>query len=324
MNRFRQYYVLLKLFYVLLIVCFITSGKIISAQSIQPNVILIMTDDQGYSHLSCQGHPNIKTPNIDAFANDAIRFTDFHQEILCAPSRAALMTGRYSSRTGAWRTSAGRAIMRAEEVTIAEIFKNNGYKTGHFGKWHLGDNYPFRSQDQGFDEVVAHKCGGVGQISDYWGNDYFDDTYYHNGELKQYKGYCADVWFNETMRYIDEVKDEPFFIYLASNTPHSPYNIADKFVQPFLDAGVPKKRAQYYGMISNVDDNMGRLFNYLDENNLTENTIIVFTTDDGASGGSFDTHDGTVNGFPLNGFNAGFRGRKASVYEGGHRTFCFW
>lgn len=292
-------------------------------KSSRPNVILIMTDDQGYSNLGCQGHPNIKTPNIDKFAEDAISLTHFHTELLCAPSRAALMTGRYSARTGAWRTSAGRALMRSEEITIAELFKASGYQTGHFGKWHLGDNFPFRSEDQGFDEVVVHRSGGVGQLVDYWGNTYFDDTYCHNGKPEKYKGYCADVWFNETMRYIKEVKDEPFFIYLASNTPHSPYKVAPKYAEPYLKQGLPEKRANYFGMIANMDENMGRLLKFLDYEKLSENTIVVFTTDDGASAGAFNTHDKSVDGFPVDGFNSGMRGRKASAYEGGHRTFCF-
>jgi arylsulfatase A-like enzyme len=292
-------------------------------QKNRPNVIVIMTDDQGYSHLSGQGHPDLETPNIDRFRDESVRFTNFHQELLCAPSRASLLTGRYSVRTGAWRTSAGRAIMRAEETTLAELFKDNGYKTAHFGKWHLGDNYPFRPEDQGFEEVVMHKSGGVGQIADFWGNDYFDDCYYHNSKLEKYKGYCADIWFGESMRFMKENKEKPFLIYLASNTPHSPYHIAENYVKPFTDKGIPKKRAQYYGMISNMDENMGRLLKFLEDEGLKENTIVVFTTDDGASAGAFDTHDGSVNGFPVNGFNAGLRGRKASVYEGGHRTFCF-
>ncbi|MCK4920229.1 MAG: arylsulfatase [Bacteroidales bacterium] len=299
------------------------SCNVTEPESSKPNVILILTDDQGYSHLGATGHPDLKTPNIDKFAEDAVRLTNFHQELLSAPSRASLLTGRYSARTGTWRTSAGRAIMRTEETTIAELLKAHGYKTAHFGKWHLGDNYPFRSEDQGFDEVVTHKAGGVGQISDYWGNDYFDDSYYHNGVLKKFDGYCADVWFNEARRYIKEVKSQPFFIYIASNTPHSPYNVAPEYVQPYLDMGIPKKTAQFYGMIANLDENFGRLLSFLDEEALSDNTIVIFTTDDGGSGGSFETHDGSVNGFPLNGFNAGLRGRKASVYEGGHKTFFF-
>ncbi|TKG93732.1 N-acetylgalactosamine-4-sulfatase precursor [Puteibacter caeruleilacunae] len=302
--------------------CSITDG--LPSSSKRPNVILIMTDDQGYSNLGCQGHPVIKTPNIDKFAENAIQLTNFHQEILCSPSRSALMTGRYSARTGAWRTAAGRSIMKDNETTLAELFKSNGYKTAHMGKWHLGTNYPFRSMDQGFDEVVSHKSGGIGQIADYWGNDYFDDTYYHNGEPTKYKGYCADVWFNKTIDFIDSNKDNPFFVYLASNTPHSPYIVSEKYYKPYIDQNVPEKRAKYYGMITNLDDNMGNLLKYLNEEGLADNTIIVFTTDDGASGTSCNTHDGSVDGFPTDGYNAGLRGRKASVYEGGHRTFCFW
>ena len=268
----------------------------------KPNIIVIMTDDQGYASLECLGYKALKTPNINSLASASVSFTNFHQEMLCAPSRASLLTGRYSSRTGAWRTNVGRSIMRTEEKTIAEIYKENGYKTGLFGKWHLGDNYPYRPEDQGFDEVVSHKSGGVGQLADYWGNDYFDDVYYHNGKPEKYKGYCADVWFNEAMHFIKENKNNPFCVYLSSNTPHSPYNIADKYVKPFTEQGIPKKRAKFLGMITNLDENMGRFLRFLKEEGLDENTILVFTTDDGASAGAFETHDGSVDGFPVNGY----------------------
>ena len=144
-----------------------------------PNVIVIMTDDMG-NNIAGLGNPWLKTPSMDKLKNESVYLTNFHQNLMCTPSRAAIMTGKYALRTGAWRTSVGRSNMRTEEITIAEIFRENGYKTGSFGKWHLGDTWPYRSIDQGFDESVNLKCGGISQISDYWGNDYFDDTYYHN------------------------------------------------------------------------------------------------------------------------------------------------
>jgi arylsulfatase A-like enzyme len=212
-------------------------------------------------------------------------------------------------------------MMRTEEVTIAEIFRKNGYRTGQFGKWHLGDTWPFRPQDQGFDEVVGLLCGGIGQISDYWGNDYFDDMYYHNGIPTQYEGYCTDVFFNETMRFIQDSKDEPFMIYLAPNVAHLPNRVEEEYASPYQEMGLEKGQSIYYGMITNFDDNMGRLMKMLEEEGLKENTVVIYTTDDGpqSNGQQFDE-----GGWPLeNGFNAGQRGGKGSSYEGGHRLFSF-
>ena len=135
----------------------------------KPNVIIIMTDDQG-NNLGYEGNPHVLTPHIDKVAMSSVRLENFHQMPMCTASRAALMTGKYAEYTGAWRTSLGRTLMRADNYTIAEAFKANGYATGQFGKWHLGDNYPMRPMDQGFDEVVGLGCGAVGQIGDYWGN----------------------------------------------------------------------------------------------------------------------------------------------------------
>ncbi len=290
-----------------------------TATAKRPNVIVIMTDDQG-NNLGYLGNPYLKTPNIDQLAAQSIRMTNFHQENKCTTSRAALMTGKDSFRTGAWRTSKGRSTMRAEEVTLAEMFQGAGYKTGHFGKWHLGEAWPTRPIDQGFAESVQLKTGGIGQIADYWNNDYIDDTYYHNGVAKPYKGYCTDVFFDEAMRYIKEVKDQPFFIYLAPNVAHVPFIVDEKYSKPFEEAGLVKKQAVFYGMIQNLDDNFGRLDAFLKEQGLSENTIIVYTTDDGASGTSFigkgkDDH-------VTKGWNMNMRGGKGSRFEGGHRVFA--
>ena len=165
------------------------------ADSQKPNVVLILTDDQGYGDMSCHGNPILKTPELDKLHAESIRLTDFHVNSFCTPSRASLMTGRIASRTGAWRTASGRTMLHTDEITMAQVFKDNGYATGLFGKWHLGDSYPHRPQDRGFEKVLWHKCGGIKQISDYWGNDYFDDFYEEDGVYKQFKGYCTDIWF---------------------------------------------------------------------------------------------------------------------------------
>lgn len=307
-------------FFVACVWLFLPSCNNQSAGEQPPNLIIVMSDDQG-NNLGCLGNPWLKTPHIDQLSEESVHLTNFHHDMLCTPSRSALMTGRYPIRTGAWRTSRGRSMMRTEEVTIAEIFRENGYATGHFGKWHLGDTWPFRPQDQGFDEVVGLLCGGIGQIADYWGNTYFNDTYYHNGEPQKYEGYCTDVFFNETIRFIREQKGKPFMIYLAPNVAHLPNRVDSIYAQSYMEMGLEKGQSVYYGMITNLDENMGRLMQALDEEGLSENTILLYTTDDGPqkNGQQFDQ-----GGWALEkGFNAGQRGGKGSSYEGGHRLFSF-
>jgi arylsulfatase B len=211
------------------------------------------------------------------------------------------MTGRYCNRTGVWHTVMGRSLLRREEVTMADVFAAGGYRTGIFGKWHLGDNYPFRPQERGFHEVLVHGGGGVGQTPDYWGNRYFDDTYWHNGVPEKQKGYCTDVWFDAALRFIEANRDRPFF----------PYNIAEKYRSLYAGKDVPN--ANFYGMITNIDENVGRLLSRLKALGLEENTIFIFMTD-----------NGTAAGFQgKRGFNAGMRGNKGSEYDGGHRVPCF-
>jgi len=266
-----------------------------------------MTDDQGYGDLGCHGNPVIQTPNIDRLYTQSIRLTNFHVGPTCSPTRAALMTGRYCNRTGVWHTIMGRSLLRKDELTAADVFSAGGYRTAIFGKWHLGDNYPFRPQDRGFGEVMIHGGGGVGQGPDYWGNDYFDDTYFHNGRPKKFEGYCTDIWFEEAMKFIEANKERPFFCYIPTNAPHGPYNIADKYSKPYRDKGVESKQANFYGMITNIDENMGRLIRRLKQLDLEKNTILIFMTDNGTSGG----------------YGGGMRGKKGSEYEGGHRVPCF-
>ncbi|MEX0321671.1 MAG: arylsulfatase [Puniceicoccaceae bacterium] len=297
------------------------SGTIAFAD--RPNVILVMTDDQGYGDLGCHGNPILKTPNLDRLYDEAVRFTDFHVSSFCTPTRAALMTGRYPGRTGAYRTSSGRTMLHTDERTIADLFAGNGYVTGMVGKWHLGDNAPHRPQDRGFQDVVWHRCGGVGQASDYWGNDYFDDTYERNGTFEKFEGYCTDVWFREGMRFVEENKEKPFFLYLATNAPHGPFRVAEEWADPYKESVTWRNGANFYGMIANIDHNMGLLRSKLDTLGLSGNTILIFMTDNGTSAG------GTFNGLeskPSEGYNAGMRGRKSSIYEGGHRVpfFIHW
>ena len=286
----------------------------------RPNVIFVLTDDQGYGDLACTGNPNIKTPNIDAFYGDCARFSDFHVAPLCAPTRGALMTGRRPLRNGVWATCWGRSILKHGEYTIAECLSDNGYNTGMFGKWHLGDNYPSRPEDKGFERVVAHKGGGVGQTPDFWGNNYFDDTYFANGKPTEYEGYCTDVWFDQAKKFILDNKDsdKPFFAYIATNAPHGPYLVDEKYSTQYKN-NPDIVNPEFYGMITNIDENFGRLRDFLQENNLEDDTILMFMTDNGTSAG-FNRDE---NYFVKCGFNAGMRGAKGSYYEGGHRVPFF-
>ncbi|MGJ8738464.1 arylsulfatase [Zobellia laminariae] len=290
----------------------------------QPNVILILVDDQGYGDIAALGNPYIRTPNLDDLHATSARFTDYHVNPTCAPTRAALLTGHNANRTGVWHTINGRSLLLERETTMAQIFKENGYVTSMFGKWHLGDNYPFRPQDKGFDEVLSHGGGGMEQTLDYWDNDYFDDMYIHNGELKKYEGYCTDIWFNEAIKYIEANKNKPFFCYLPTNAAHSPYFVSDEFSEPYQDnENIPLPA--FYGMISNIDKNVGKLMDYLKKSDILDNTIIVFMTDNGtAQGARVEGH--RLDGFVKKGYNSGMRGIKASKYEGGHRVplFLHW
>ena len=276
----------------------------------QPNVILVMTDDQGYGDLACHGNPVIQTPNIDKLHSESVRLTNFHVGPTCSPTRAALLTGRHCNRVQVWHTIMGRSLLPTDEVTMAEVFAANGYRTGMFGKWHLGDNYPMRPHDQGFHEALTFGGGAIGNTPDYWGNDYFGDTYYRNGEAEKFQGYCTDIWFREGLKFIEKNKDQPFFLYLPTNAPHVPFFVAEEYSKAYKDKGVESPLAEFYGMITNIDDNMGRLMRKLDELDLRENTILIFMTDNGSTMGR-------------SAFNAGMRGQKGSEYEGGHRVPFF-
>ncbi|MEP2777520.1 MAG: arylsulfatase [Luteolibacter sp.] len=292
----------------------VVSACYVSAAA-QPNVILIMTDDQGYGDVGVHGNPILKTPELDRLHGESVRLTDYHVSPFCTPTRAALMTGHYPGRTGAYRTSSGRTMLHTDEKTVANLFADNGYVTGMMGKWHLGDNAPHRPQDRGFQDVVWHRCGGVGQASDHWGNDYFDDIYERvrpgskEGEFEQFSGYCTDVFFEESLRFIKENKDKPFFLYLATNAPHGPYLVGDEWKAPYQGKVTPPVDA-FYGMIANFDHNVGVLRKELEALGLAENTILIFTTDNGSAAGDKV-------------FNAGMKGKKSTIWDGGHRVPFF-
>lgn len=288
----------------------------------KPNVILIMTDDQGYGDLGSLGSPYVKTPNLDKFYNESVRFTDFHVDPSCSPTRSALLTGNYSARAGVWHTIGGRSLLKEGMVTMADVFSDNGYKTAVFGKWHLGENYPFRPNDRGFQEAVVHGGGGIGQSPDFWGNDYYDDTYKHNGKFQKYDGYCNTVWFTEAIDYIEKNKDEPFFCYIPTNLPHAPLNVDEKYVEPFKGK-VSERLAKYYGMVEKIDEDVATLFRKVAELGLDENTIIIFMTDNGPCPWFGGVEMDFETGFVEEGYTAGMRGAKIWGYENAHRVPFF-
>ena len=273
----------------------------------RPNVLLVLTDDQGYGDVSGHGNPVLKTPQIDALRTQSVRLTDFHVAPMCTPTRGQLLTGRDALANGASFVCLGRSMMRHDLPTMPEIFAANGYRTGHFGKWHLGDSYPHRPQDRGFQETIHHGAWGITSIADHFGNDYYDDTYRHNNRREKYTGYCTDVWFREATKYMRtcQAAGEPFFVYLPTNCPHSPHWVAKKYSEPFK--GGP---AAFFGQIANIDENLGKLLAMLAETKLAENTILIFMTD-----------NGTARGDRV--FNAGMRGKKTQLWEGGHRVPCY-
>ena len=293
-----------------------------------PNVIIIITDDQGYGDLGYTGNPHIKTPVLDDFAKQSIRFNNFYVSPVCAPTRASLMTGRYSLRTGVRDTYNGGAIMAGSEFTIAEMLQQANYKTGIFGKWHLGDNYPSRPMDQGFNESLIHLSGGMGQVGDFttWfkgDRSYFDPVLWHNGKQQSYSGYCSDIFAENAIQFITENKDAPFFCYLSFNAPHTPLQVPDKYYQmykdldpasgfeaderPFTEMTEKNKEdaRRVYAMVTNIDDNIGKLLKKLEELQLVEDTLVIFMTDNGPQ---------QVR------YVAGLKGRKGSVYRGGVRV----
>ena len=311
----------------LLIVFIVFNSCISPIENKKPNVLIIITDDQGFGDLGINENPNIITPNIDQFASESIQFDNFFVSPVCAPTRASLMTGRYSLRTGVRDTYNGGAIMSNTETTIAEILKEADYSTGIFGKWHLGDNYPFRPSEQGFDESIIHLAGGIGQVGDftnyYKGNtSYFDPILWKNNKKNQYDGYCSDIFAENAVKFIEKNKNKPFFCYLSFNAPHTPLQVPKKYynmykdLDPevgFMDESLASKMSEkdkedarrIYGMVTNVDDNVGKVLNKLTELGIEEETIIIFMTDNGPQ--QFR-------------YNSNMKGLKGTVYNGGTRV----
>lgn len=298
-------------------------GFSIGYGQVRPNVILIMTDDQGYGELSCHGNPVLKTPHMDELYHGSIRLIDYHVAPMCTPTRGQLMTGLDAARNGAVNVSSGRALLRSDLPTMGDFFTDAGYHTGIFGKWHLGDNYPYRPDDRGFHETLWFPSSHIGAVPDFWGNDYFDDVYIRNGRRESVNGYCTDVFFEGAMTWIEQVakSDEPFFAYLPTNAPHSPFHAPKSDLEEMsaviensefaeLEPRLKGRLTAYLAMIRNIDWNVGRLMRFLEKSGLAENTIVIFTTDNGST-------------FGPDYYNAGMKGKKTQLWEGGHRVPFF-
>ena len=228
-----------------------------SLNDIPPNVLIILTDDQGLSDLGFYGNPSLETPNLDALARDSVRLEDFLASPTCSPTRAALLTGKHEFKVGITHTISGRSLLKPKVPTLPAHFQAAGYRTAIFGKWHLGETYPSRPQDRGFDEVFIHLGGGIGQTPDYWGNSYFDPHIYHNGNWQATDGYCTAVFSRAAWNWIDQPAPQPWLAYLSLNTPHTPLQIDDQLAQKYLDKGLPESQARFYAMIDDLDREVG-------------------------------------------------------------------
>ena len=295
----------------------------------KPNIILVMTDDQGYAPLGRHGHPWLKTPHLDALHDASTRFTRFLVAPTCSPTRAAIMTGRHPEKNGITHTILERERMTLRATILPQVLKTAGYTSGIFGKWHLGDEHAYQPDQRGFDEVFIHGAGGIGQdypcsCADVPGNQYNDPVIRHNGRFVQTHGFCTDVFFTAALSWIKAkaAAQKPFFAYIALNAPHGPFLAPEKNARRFTDLGFGKEQAGFYGMIENIDGNVGRLLEKLDEWKLSENTLLIFMSDNGMTpGGAGVPGQDLAPGYPF--FNAGQKGLKGTADEGGVRVPFF-
>ena len=295
----------------------------------RPNIILVMTDDQGLGDLSCMGNQVLKTPNLDRFHGLSTRFTEFHVSPTCAPTRSAIFSGRHEFRNGVTHTINERERMALSTTTFPKLLAKSGYATGIFGKWHLGDEDAYQPYNRGFTKTFIHGAGGIGQsfrgsCADFPPNrtdKYFDCVILNDDTIVQTKGFCTDVFFHAALGWTKQQLDakKPFFTYLTLNAPHGPMIAPEKYKQRFLDLGYDQNTAGRYGMIENIDDNMGLLMKKMDEWDAWENTLVIFMTDNGQAG-----RGGKLNGKKVTLFTAGFKTGKGSPYEGGTHVPAFW
>jgi arylsulfatase len=279
----------------------------------RPNVLLIITDDQGYGDFTAHGNPVLKTPNLDLLRSQSVRFSDFQVSPTCAPTRASLLTGRHEFHSGVTHTINERERLALTATTLPQLLKTTGYATGIFGKWHQGDEDAYQPGRRGFDEVFIHGAGGIGQTypgscGDAPGNSYFDPIIRHNGRFEKTRGYCTDVFFEQAWRWIESRKGqgEPFFAYIATNAPHAPLDVPPEYEKKYAGL-VPFDAAKFFGMIANIDDNVGTLMGRLAASGLDRDTVVIFLTDNGGTAG-------------VKVFNDGMRGQKGTPWRGGTRV----
>jgi arylsulfatase A-like enzyme len=283
----------------------------------KPNIIIILTDDQGYGDFSCTGNPILKTPNMDRLHDEGVRFKDFHACPTCAPTRSALLSGAHEFKSGVTHTILERERMSLKTITLAQVLKSAGYTTGIFGKWHLGDEDAYQPEKRGFDEVFIHGGGGIGQTfpgscGDVPDNTYFDPVIKHNGTFEKTTGFCTDVFTAQALKWIELRKGKnPFFCFITYNAPHGPLFCPLRFKQPY-QGKVPDDVATFYGMLANIDENVGQLLVKLKEWGIARNTLVIFMNDNG----------GYASACKI--YNAGMKGSKCSAWEGGTRAASFW
>ena len=308
---------------------FVTCGAAESLQAKRPNIILVMTDDQGMGDLSCLGNKVLKTPNLDRFYKLSTRFTDFHVSPTCSPTRSSMMSGRHEFYNGITHTINERERMALSTTTYPQLLQSSGYATGIFGKWHLGDEEAYQPYHRGFQHVFIHGAGGIGQS--YPGscadfppnrkNKYNDCVILENQTIVQTKGFCTDVFFQAALGWTKQQLDagKPFLTYIAPNAPHGPMIAPEKYKKRFSELGYDEETSGRYGMIENIDDNFGRLMDKLDQWKAWDNTLVIFMTDNGQS-----NLKGKLNDKPVPLFSAGFKTGKGTPYEGGTHVPALW
>ncbi len=293
---------------------FLYSVPVFAEPASRPNVVLILTDDQGWGDVGYNGNPQVHTPNLDRLARESTSLDQFTTYPSCSPTRAGLMTARHAYRTGVTEVLGGNFMMHPDEITVAELLHDAGYATGIFGKWHLGPNYPLRPNDQGFEEVLVHKGGGIGQPAGPAGNTYYDPVLEHNGESKRFEGYCDDIFADATMAFIRDNRDQPFFAYYSTPLPHFPLVVPDALADPYRETGMHEHNALTYGMMTSIDNNVGKIMALLEELELAEDTILIFMSDNGPR-----TRRTKNDKYPDR-YVGGLRGTKTSVYDNGLRV----
>lgn len=312
MQRFR--------FLVFSVLCVIGFVSDVMGQTLvgrRPNIIFLLTDDQGYGDISAHGNPVLKTPNLDRLHREGIRFTDFMVSPTCSPTRSALMTGRHEFRNGVTHTILERERLTLSATTLAQVLKSAGYATGIFGKWHLGDEPDHWPSRRGFDEMFIHGAGGIGQsypgsCGDAPGNTYFNPAILHNGKFEKTNGYCTDVFFAQAMKWIEATKGtQPFYAHIATNAPHAPLQVRPEDEARYADKVKDGDVAKFFGMVANIDDNVGRLLEKLAAWGIERDTLVVFMNDNGGTAG-------------VRIFNAGMRAQKGTPWLGGIRASSFW